>query len=623
MKQKTLCGKISIHSRGFGFVTLQRDKQDVFIPKPFTLNAVDGDFVQIEVLAKQKKDKGPEGKVVKILKRAHSCIVGIVTSKKTGAAYSSTLPEKKPIKIISSPKNLDNGERVYLKVLSWGKKNGPVECKVIKKLGSIKEAAKDIDIAILEYGIKNTFPKSAMQEATLFGTRVRKKDLEDRRDFTNETCFTIDPTTAKDFDDALAIKQTNFGYQLNVHIADVSHYVRPNSSLDLEAKKRLNSTYFPTYCAPMLPPQLSNNLCSLKEGVIRLTVSVMMQFNKKGELKKYHLTKGYIKSKKRFTYAQALDIIEGRKKSVHKQALLNMAALCKQLRKIRFERGSIDLSLPETILKIDEQGNPIALHVEPYHIAHQLVEEFMLKTNEVIAHHFLATAKPSLFRVHEEPEQQSLTDFYHTVRALGFPLSANPSHEEVQNIFSKAKPSASYHQVAVAFIRSMKIAMYSEKNVGHYGLALDHYVHFTSPIRRYSDLVVHRCLFDQNANSASLSEIAKLCSQQERISWKAENSVLMLKKLRYLQRMQNPETLFKAQISKTAPIGITIEILPLQIEGFIHISALGRDYFHFYPKTSVIEGERTHRRFCLGQTVQVRLVELDLIHQKTFWKLVL
>ncbi|MBP9841834.1 MAG: VacB/RNase II family 3'-5' exoribonuclease [Simkaniaceae bacterium] len=606
-------GVIYIHSRGFGFVAPDDGSEEVFIPKHLVGAAIDKDKVEIYVMP---APKGPEGGVVEIIERSRKELVGIITSK--GKAHVAVIGEGKEVVVKSSKNQLPKkGERVLLKVLDWGNEDDPIVTELIKPLGPITDASQDIPVAILEYMLKDEFSLGILTQAKEYGTKVKKGDLAGRQDFTKAPCITIDPATAKDFDDALSLHKDERGfYHLGVHIADVSHYVPEGSPLDLEAYLRGNSTYFPGSCLPMLPEQLSNALCSLVEGEIRLTASILMQFDDKGSLMGYEVTKGFIKSDKRFSYEEAKQVLDGTLKSPHGPLLHLMVELCALLKAQRHERGSVDLSLPDTVLQINKEGMPTGLHVVEYDITHQMVEEFMLKANEVVASHLIRHGKQGVFRIHEPPLPKNLADFASFVRLLGFPLENDPTQEDIQKLFAKVKDTSFSHQVSVAFIRSMKLAYYSPNNVGHFGLALEHYAHFTSPIRRYSDLVVHRLLFS-NEPIPHLEEVAKRCSERERISFRAEMSVLSLKKLRFLKNGEK----YEGVITKIKPFGFFFEIRPLMFEGFIHISQIGDDYYEFDQHKNLLYGRETGEIFSSGSAVLVELTKIDWIYQNAFWSL--
>jgi ribonuclease R len=606
-------GIIYIHSRGFGFVAPEDGSEEVFIPKHLVGEAIDKDKVEIYVMP---SPKGPEGGVVEIIERSRKELVGIMTGK--GKAHVAVVGEGKEVVVkASKDQMLKKGERVLLKVLDWGNEDDLIVTDLIKPLGPITDASKDIQVAILEYMLKDDFSLGILTQAKGYGTKVKKGDLKDRRDFTKEPCVTIDPTTAKDFDDAISLCKDERGfYHLGVHIADVSHYVQDGSPLDVEAYLRGNSTYFPGQCLPMLPEQLSNALCSLVEGEVRLTASVLMEFDQDGTLLGYEVTKGFIKSNKRFTYEEAKEVLDGNKESPYASLLHLMVELCHLLKAHRYGRGSVDLSMPDTVLQINKQGIPTGLTVTEYDITHQMVEEFMLKTNEVVASHLIRHGKQGVFRIHEAPLPKNLAEFAHLVRLLGFPLDNDPTQEDIQKLFAKAKETSFSHQISVAFIRSMKLAYYSPNNVGHFGLALQHYAHFTSPIRRYSDLVVHRLLFSDQP-IPNLEEIAKRCSERERVSFRAEMSVLSLKKLRFLKVGEE----YQGVVTKIKPFGFFFEIRPLMFEGFIHISQIGDDYYEFDAQKNQLYGRDTKEVFTSGNEVSVELTKIDWIYQNTFWTL--
>lgn len=620
-----------MHQRGFGFVIPDNpkdSKEDVFIPKHLTEDAVDGDQVEVAINLDSKSEKGPEGKVLKVTKRSKTHLAGIVTDVENSQAYAHVpiLGDTRPVIIkIKEGDKLKQGDRLQLKVLQWGDHKKTTVTEISEKIGNINDPSIDIQAAVEEHNLRHVFPAEAIHEAKQFGDEVLKKDQEGRLDLSKSPCFTIDPETARDFDDALSIEKDPRGnYFLAVHIADVAHYVKPGGALDKEAFERSNSTYFPGKCIPMLPEELSNNLCSLREGVIRLTVSVLIEFDAEGNTKGYEVKRTFIKSRKRYTYGDAKEILDGKKKSPYQKDLHQMVQLCHLLKKKRFERGSIDFALPELVLLVDKRGKPTGVKVEEYDITHQLVEEFMLKANEIVADHLKKRGKTPLFRVHEEPDGENLEEFYSMARAFGFFMPPKPTQKDIQNLFEQAKKTPFSQQLAVGFIRNLKIAMYSPHNVGHYGLALEHYCHFTSPIRRYSDLVIQRLLFNEEPKDLDLDLIGQSCSDKERISFKAESSVKILKKLRLLKMWQkeNPSRNYKAHVTKIKPFGLFFEIQDLFLEGFLHISELEGDYFIYDAEGTFLTGEKTGKKFTIGKEIEVHPTQIDLIYLETKWMLV-
>lgn len=631
LSEKAVTGIISMHPRGFGFVKQDEptDEGDIFIPKHLTMNAVDGDHVEVIVNADAPSDKGPEGKVIGILSRSRTHIAGIITQASEYGeilAYVPLLGTQQRIVVRPSEEfDLREGDRVVMKVLDWGSKESDTECVVSHYLGHISDPSCDIAAAIEEYEILCDFPKKVLDEAGSFGKLVTKSDMEGRQDLRHLECFTIDPTTAKDFDDALTVTKDDKGcYHLIVHIADVSHYVKEGSALDKEASRRCNSTYFPGTCIPMLPKDLSENLCSLKANVNRLAVSVAIDFDIDGNLQSYQIFRSVIRSSKRFTYNEAKEVLDGKKRSKHASTLKLMVELCKLLKKKRFERGSLEFALPDLVVKIDDQGVPTGTEYVSYDITHQMVEEFMLKANEIVAQHLDKQGKHLAYRVHEEPSLENMKDFALLANAFGFNLPETPSSQDLQQLFDEALETPYGQYLAVSYIRRMRQAMYSPENIGHYGLGLTHYCHFTSPIRRYVDLVVHRSIFHEGLEYKKLDQIAKESSEQERISAKAENHVLLLKKLRLLNQIheKNPYKQYEAVITRVKNFGFSFEILDFLLEGFLHVSELDNDYFVFNDKQLQLCGRHTGTVYSSGERITVMLKEVDYILLESKWSLV-
>ncbi len=614
------------HPKGFGFVTPDCGMQDVFIPKPHTSTALNQDIVSVKLTKSRKPEKGPEGIITDVVKRGKKTLVGTIydTDKGHFVAFCPSLGDSKIVGVKPSEKHpIKVGDRVLLEILDWDAYPFALLTLPVKIIGHISDASTDIKAAICDYNLLDSFPQELTKELSKVPKEPSKTDLDGRVDLSSLETFTIDPDTAKDFDDALSISKEGDTYNLIVHIADVSHYVKENTLLDEEAKKRCNSTYFPSKCLPMLPEELSNGLCSLKEGVLRLTVSVFMQFDKSGTLSHYDIKRSFIKSDKRYTYKEAKLILDRKLESPHKPSLMLMKELCHLLQQKRRDRGSVDFAMEEISIKLDDKENPIGYEVIEYDITHQIVEEFMLKANEVVAKHLTDKNIEMIYRIHDEPSSSDIDNFYLLARALGFKVKKSQKKQDLQKLFDSAKATPHLHQLCLSFIKSMKLAIYSENNVGHYGLSLETYCHFTSPIRRYSDLVVHRLLFEPPATTEYLKTIGKKLSDQERVSFRAESSVVLLKKLRLLNRhyTETPDKLLEAIITKIKPYGIYFEITPLQFEGFIHISELGHEYFQYLEKSAMLNGEQTGRKFKAGVRITVHIDQLNLITGETKFKL--
>lgn len=625
-------GTLHMHPRGFGFLQpFEKEKhpQDIFIPKHLTQNAVHGDIVEVAINPDSLSDKGPEGKIIAILERSRTHMGGIVKEIQLNGdifAYAPMLGLQQ--KIIVEPNEnfiLKAGDRIVMEVKEWGSKESQTVCQASHYIGHITDPSCDILAAIEEFEIRSDFPIEAIHEAKKHGKTVTQSEIAKREDFREVTTLTIDPDTAKDFDDAISISKDAKGYyHLGVHIADVSHYVKKGSALDQEAKERCNSTYFPGTCVPMLPEALSNNLCSLKPNVNRLTLSVLMDFDPSGTLLSHRMCRSVIKSKKRFTYKQAKLILDGKKKSIHSDTLKLMAELCGHLKKKRYERGSIEFSIPELAILVDENGVPTHTDYIEYDITHQMVEEFMLKANEMVATHLSQLGKGLTYRVHDLPAEENLKDFSLLASAFGFQTSEIPTSYELQSLFEEAKSTPYGEYLATSYIRKMRLASYSPDNIGHYGLGLTHYCHFTSPIRRYVDLVVHRILFHEDLSHEALTLVAEKCSEQERISAKAEGSVLLLKKLRLLQTIynQDPTKQFEAVVTKIKNFGISFEVLDLMLESFLHISELEDDYYIYDEDKQKLKGKRSGSSFFSGDKITVSLSDIDLITRESKWHLV-
>lgn len=626
-------GTLHAHARGFGFVEPEdrrRFPQDIFIPKHLTSTAVDGDIVDVVITGAGLADKGPEGRIAAVITRSRTHIAGTVKtiqSQTEALVYVPLLGNGHPVYMEYDAKEpLAIGDRVVMKVLDWGDNKQGTRTYFSHMIGNLADATKDVPAAIEIFQLRSDFDIETHFEAAQFGSRVSLEAFKGREDLRDLITITIDPDTAKDFDDAISLTQDDEGtYHLGVHIADVSYYVRPGSPIDKEAALRCNSTYFPGTCVPMLPSTLSENLCSLKEKVNRLTVSVLMRYSKDGNLLEYRIVRSVIRSRKRLTYGQAKEILDGRKRSSHLELLERMVTLCKLLKGQRQKRGSIELSVPELAINIDPlTGMPSGTTMIEYDITHQMVEEYMLKANELVAQHLTQQGSILSYRVHEEPAEESRREFVQLARYFGFGLQDEPTAEDLQGLFREAENTPYAAHLATSFIRSMRLALYSAENIGHYGLQLTHYCHFTSPIRRYIDLVIHRVLFGSHCSPEEMASISKQCSDQERLSAKAENYVRTLKKLRLLEKQHEIEKdkSYEAIITRIKPFGIFFEITSLFLEGFLHISAIGSDYFVFDQLHNQLRGRHTGVTFRCTDPINVILERVDLIMLESTWSMV-
>lgn len=627
-----LTGVMRVHPRGFGFLQAEDPSifsEDVFVPKQFMQNAVDGDTVEVLVDPSSFSEKGPEGKVVTILARGRTHMAGVIKKIDRYGEILAYVPllglSQRVLVEPTSEIDLKEGDRIVMEVTDWGTKDTETRCKYSHYIGHISDPSCDIKAAIEEFELRSDFSQKTIQEAEEMGTRVLPKEIAGREDFRDIECFTIDPDTAKDFDDAISLSKDEKGhYHLGVHIADVSHYVQPGTALDKEATMRCNSTYFPGVCIPMLPSVLSDNLCSLKPNVNRLTVSVLISFDPQGNETGYRITRSVIKSKKRFTYKEAKQVLDGQKSSPHAPTLQLMVELCGLLKKKRFERGSIEFALPELVILVDDRGVPQGTDYISYDITHQLVEEYMLKANETVARHLDKMGKNLTYRVHDEPAEESMKDFAVLARAFGYQLSDSPSNSEIQQLFEEAMNSPYGQYLATSYIRRMRLAIYSPDNIGHFGLGLSHYCHFTSPIRRYIDLVIHRTVFHEAESYENLELVAHNCSEQERQSARAESSVKLLKKLRLLKSRQDqdPYKEYEAVVTRVKNFGVVFEVLDVMLESYLHVSELDGDYYVYEESSSTLKGRHTSKTFLAGDKITVLLKHVDFITLESSWSLV-
>jgi len=624
-------GILSVHARGFAFLRPENTTQypeDIFIPKHLTRNAVDGDKVEVLINTEVVSDKGPEGKVISILERGRTHLAGIIKEIEPFGkilAYVPLLGAQQKVLVHPADFDLKVGDRIVMEVIDWGSKETETQCRVSHYIGHISDPSCDIRGAIEEFELRSDFSNGAIQEARSFGKQVSTKEIRNREDLRHLDCFTVDPDTAKDYDDAVNLTRTaEGGYELGVHIADVSHYVRLDSALDEEAHARSNSTYFPGHCVPMLPSELSENLCSLKPKVNRLAASVLMKFDGKGNLLDYRITRSVIRSRKRFTYKEAKQVLDGKKKSAYSETLALMVEFCKHLKARRYERGSLEFAMPELVVLVDANGVPTGTDYIEYDITHQLVEEFMLKANEVVATHITKLGKGLTYRVHDIPSEENMKDFSSLASAFGFNVSETPNPAELQKLFDEALATPYGQYLATSYIRRMRLAVYSPDNIGHYGLALTYYCHFTSPIRRYVDLVVHRILFGEDKDRESLELISDKCSEQERISARAENAVVLLKKLRLISAAYEKDKYrqYEAVVTKVKNFGFTFEILEFMLESFSHVSEIDDDFYTYDEPNMRLRGVHDGRTFVAGDKILVMLKNINLITLESRWALI-
>lgn len=617
-------GILQGNEKGFGF--LLQDGEDVFIAKKNINGALNGDEVLVKI-SKESKGDSIEGRVVEILKRANETIVGIYQKSKK---FGFVLPDESKIAFDVFIKNSDSldakdGQKVLVKIKKWPEKDKNPEGEVISVFGYPKEKGVDILSIAAAMNLEMEFSQAALDLAKKLPDKVSEEEIVKRLDLRDKTTFTIDGEDSKDFDDAVSIeKLENGNYLLGVHIADVAHYVKNGDEIDKEAFKRGNSVYLIDKVIPMLPVELSNGICSLNEGVDRLCLSVLMEINKNGSVKDQKIVETVINSNKRLVYKNVSDFIEnGRVDESIKgleEDLKLMDELAEILRKKRHDRGSIDFDFPESKITVDENGRPINVEVAERRIANQIIEEFMIISNEVVSEQFYWMHLPFLYRIHEEPSEEKIEALNAVIRHLGLKLSTqNLSSRDVQKLIEEVKGKDEEVFVSGLVLRSMKKAKYSENNYIHFGLAAKYYSHFTAPIRRYSDISIHRIIKDYLNNSlgqkkikyyeAMMPVIADRTSKTEIQAMEAERQVESVKFAEYMESKIGEE--YKGVISSITSFGMFVQ-LANTIEGFVSYSSLN-DFYTFNEDLYEAQAQDSNNTFHIGDKVKIRVVAADSI----------
>ncbi len=619
-----LRGRLEINRNGFGFVNINDEKRgDVFIAARNIGTAFDGDLVEVELFAKQK-GKNIEGQIVNVVERKRKEYVGII--KKSKSFYFISPDDPKMHRDIYINESKLNGAKTEDKVvvgkLVWDSSMLNPEGEVIEVLGKAGTHDTDIISIAREFDLKYKFPLPVLAEAESISNIIPKEEIKKRLDYRDKNVFTIDPEDAKDFDDALSIEKLGNGnLSIGIHIADVSHYVKKDSALDLEANERGNSVYFVGRVIPMLPEKLSNQICSLVPNEDRLTYSVIVEVTPRGKIIDYSVNKTIINSKRRFTYEEAQKVIEDEVGDLAEDILL-LNKIAEIYRKKRMREGSFNFISPEVKFNLDENGVPVSITIKQTKQSNMLVEEFMLLANKLVAQQIAVpksgSVKPFVYRIHDLPDQEKIVEFSRFVKTLGYSFDPNATSKSIgfQNLLDQVKGKEEEVLINELAIRSMAKAVYSPDNIGHYGLGFKYYSHFTSPIRRYSDLIVHRLLFNyQNLKSGeiySLAQLEEICdhiSASERNAVEAERFSVKQKQIEYLKNHLGNE--FSAIISGITNFGIFVKITDILAEGLVKLRDLDDDYYIHDEKKYAIVGKRTKKQFRLGDKIQVKLVRVD------------
>ena len=641
-------GTVTFNEKGYAFVVgSQPGVTDLFITAENTWVALQGDKVVARIVRDGFEDqhgrryRGPdagsrrEGRIIRILQRANNTVVGTLQKSKQFHYVVADDPRfihniyVHPSQVVL-PKPAQVGDKVVVELDAWESRHVNPEGKIIEVLGPAAKAGVDMLSIIRKYHLPEEFPKPVMQAAEGIATQPSEEEAARREDLRKDFILTIDPDDARDFDDAIQVAALpNGGWKLGVHIADVSHYVPPGGALDREAFHRGNSVYLADRVIPMLPERLSNGVCSLRPKEDRLTYSVFIEFGPGGKIRHVRFARTIICSAARLTYKEAFALLGGPANASPVARELHRAwKLASLLRELRFKNGSLDLDMPEVKVHLDEHGKPVRLEKVENDISHQLIEEFMLVANEVVARELKNRQTPTVYRVHEEPDADRLLEFRDFVQTYDYRVGDLTHRPEMQKLLRMVKEEPEAEAIKLGLLKSLKRAAYNTAPLGHYGLAKTNYTHFTSPIRRYADLVVHRSLSlllgeEKRARLAAgdLTAVAAHISMTERTAADAERESVKLKKLEYFQNLLaesaanaddevGPKT-FAARIVDVRNYGLLVELPDLVLSGLIHVSELDDDFYHFDAVRLRFIGKRTRRVYQIGDRLAVEVANVD------------
>ena len=631
-KMGLFVGKFVAHRKGYGFVESDEEfTQDLFIPKDDINGALHNDRVMAEIVTPATEDKRAEGKVIKIIKREVTRVVGLFQENKS---FGFVVPDDKKFnQDIFIPKRGFNGakndDKVVCEITLWPQENRKPEGKIIEVLGKKGERGVEIDSIIRAHGLPEEFPKKVIDEANYVSSQDLEDEIARRLDLRHLDIFTIDGEDAKDLDDAISIEVLpNGNYKLGVHIADVTHYVREKSKLDKEALKRATSVYLVDKVIPMLPKQLSNGVCSLNPFEDKLTLSCIMEIDENGKVVNSEIAETVINSKARMTYTEVSDILEKDdeklKQTFAKQVedFKNAEKLARILMKRRERRGAIDFDFPESKIILNREGKVVDIKCYERRISNKMIEEFMLVANETVAEHFYWLQLPFVYRIHETPSAEKMEDLNKFIATFGYHIKGDLEDvhpKEIQSLVEKIKGTKEEESISTIALRSMKQAKYSPQCIGHFGLAAKYYCHFTSPIRRYPDLQIHRIIKEQlnnklnNKRQEQLSHIVEYASTQsserERAAELAERDVHDFYKACYMADKVGQE--FDGVVSSVTSFGMFVE-LENTVEGLIRLANMRDDYYIYNQETYTIMGERSHKTFKIGDTVRIKVDNVNV-----------
>ena len=631
-----LYGTFSRNKDGYNEFYPEDGSDPVLISERNSAHALTDDMVRVALFAR-RRGRGREGEVVEIVKRKHDTFVGELHVEKH---YAFLITENRIMpNDIFIPKDMlkggKNGDKAVVKLLEWPMESKNPVGKVIDILGKSGENDTEMNAILAEYGLPYVYPAAVEEAANRLSNEITAEEIAKRADFRNITTFTIDPVDAKDFDDALSIRSAGEGlWEVGVHIADVSHYVTEGSIIDKEAFKRATSIYLVDRTIPMLPEHLCNFLCSLRPNEEKLAYSVIFTMNEKAEVKKFEITRAVIKSDRRFSYEEVQEIIE-KGEGEYFEEISTLNRLAQKMREKRFAAGAIDFQQAQVHFRLDESGKPLSVYFSESNESHQLIEEFMLLANRTVAEKIgkktpNSTPKTFVYRIHDEPNPEKLSMLSKFVTKLGYKMRSGSgrttSANALNSLLKEVHGSKEQNVIEQISLRTMQKARYSTGNIGHYGLAFRYYTHFTSPIRRYPDLLVHRLLdryLTLGARSVSqpkYEDLCEHCSAQEQVAANAERASIKYKQVEFMSEHIGEE--YDAVISGVTEWGMYAEINDNKCEGMIPMRTLQDDYYEFDDANYCIIGRRHRRKFTIGDAVRIRIVRANLDRKQLDFEIV-